>query len=304
MSLSSIRIDAEKKAGELMARLRDGIVSDVTQARILSGGAGVSLRAKVGRDIEQAIPDFSKDFSPMLVDAYIAGINRANTETLGVKRPPINVPVDVFEFRDLLERKLWRIEAEVQEDVNTLLLRGALSDADSAEIARRIGDRQGGGFATADRRLSALVSQLLSDVEDTAHYKQMRHVIELAKSEPDMFKKKDAKRLGSGKPETDKIPLVMTVWAHSHGGNPPRANHVAMHGKGVVMGEAFTLLGADGIDYFPRFPKDTILPVGERISCHCTGVTKVVLVTKEEAAKITERSRESGGYRDSRWAVK
>ena len=59
-------------------------------------------------------------------------------------------------------------------------------------------------------------------------------------------------------------------WRHtgSHK-NKPRENHVAMDGVIVEKDEPFTLAGADGGIYYPMYPRDTCLPPGEAINCHC-----------------------------------
>lgn len=49
----------------------------------------------------------------------------------------------------------------------------------------------------------------------------------------------------------------------------PRANHEAMNGSIVLKSEPFILEGVDGKIYYPYLPKDTVLPPGESINCHC-----------------------------------
>jgi hypothetical protein len=59
-------------------------------------------------------------------------------------------------------------------------------------------------------------------------------------------------------------------WVHTGAyRNEPRANHVALNGTIVPKDEPFTLYGADGGTYYPMYPRDTSLPAGESISCHC-----------------------------------
>jgi len=59
-------------------------------------------------------------------------------------------------------------------------------------------------------------------------------------------------------------------WVHTGGyRNSPRENHVAMHGVKVRVNEPFTLLGLVGGVYYPMYPRDTNLPPGESINCHC-----------------------------------
>lgn len=59
-------------------------------------------------------------------------------------------------------------------------------------------------------------------------------------------------------------------WKHTGSRrNKPRKNHVAMDGEIVPKDQPFELTGADGGTYKPMFPRDTNLPPGERINCHC-----------------------------------
>jgi hypothetical protein len=46
--------------------------------------------------------------------------------------------------------------------------------------------------------------------------------------------------------------------------NQPRENHVEMDGQTVDKGERYTLVGADGVTYYPMYPRDIILPAGEQ----------------------------------------
>ena len=60
-------------------------------------------------------------------------------------------------------------------------------------------------------------------------------------------------------------------WKHSGTAKiKPRENHVAMDGQIVPKNETFVLIGADGVTYYPMFPRDPILPASESVNCHCT----------------------------------
>ena len=65
--------------------------------------------------------------------------------------------------------------------------------------------------------------------------------------------------------------VVGKLWRHS--GTwliEPRINHQEMdNGKAVAKDEPFTLYGADGAIYYPMYPRDSVLPPGESINCHC-----------------------------------
>jgi len=60
-------------------------------------------------------------------------------------------------------------------------------------------------------------------------------------------------------------------WIHTGSyRNTPRENHVAMSGQRVPTAAVFRLEGADGIIYYPLYPRDASeLPPGERVNCHC-----------------------------------
>lgn len=66
-------------------------------------------------------------------------------------------------------------------------------------------------------------------------------------------------------------PAVETkTWVHSGTYKiKPRQNHVNISGQTVPKDKPFTLTGADGGTYYPMYPRDRILPVGETANCHC-----------------------------------
>jgi len=59
-------------------------------------------------------------------------------------------------------------------------------------------------------------------------------------------------------------------WMHSGSYKiAPRQNHINMSGQIVPKNEPFVLSGADGSTYYPMYPRDSCLPAGEAINCHC-----------------------------------
>lgn len=52
------------------------------------------------------------------------------------------------------------------------------------------------------------------------------------------------------------------------------------------------LEGADGITYYPEYPRDSILPPGESVNCHCISqpiVSEAILgLSVEERRKLQE----------------
>lgn len=84
-------------------------------------------------------------------------------------------------------------------------------------------------------------------------------------------------------------------WRHSGDkGITPRENHVDMDGQIVDVNEPYELQGADGETYYPMFPRDTSLPAGERINCHCLsqGIVNddILGLTLEERKELQQQA--------------
>lgn len=84
-------------------------------------------------------------------------------------------------------------------------------------------------------------------------------------------------------------------WRHTGAGKSnPRENHIDMDGQIVAVNEPFELKGADGNIYYPMYPRDICLPLGESINCHCIHqpiVSKDVLgMSLEEREKLQDRA--------------
>ena len=84
-------------------------------------------------------------------------------------------------------------------------------------------------------------------------------------------------------------------WVHTgEYRNKPRANHVEMDGQVVRKDQPFTLNGADGNVYFPMYPRDSELPVGEVANCHCIhqGIPNadVLGLSLEERQRLQEQA--------------
>ena len=94
-------------------------------------------------------------------------------------------------------------------------------------------------------------------------------------------------------------------WRHTGSRrNKPRKNHVAMDGQVVLKSESFDLDGADGSSYKPMYPRDTKLPPGELINCHC--ITSPVVSEDVLGLSLAERKRlqqQAIDEDDRRWAV-
>lgn len=94
-------------------------------------------------------------------------------------------------------------------------------------------------------------------------------------------------------------------WRHTGSRrNKPRPNHVDMDGQVVPKDQPFDLTGRDGGSYKPMYPRDTILPAGERINCHC--IHQPVVSEEVLGLPLEERKRlqaEAVAEDDRKWAV-
>lgn len=80
------------------------------------------------------------------------------------------------------------------------------------------------------------------------------------------------------------------LWIHTGSyRNNPRQNHVDMDGKRVGKSESFELNGADGVIYYPMYPRDIVLPAGESANCHC--MIQPVISEAVLALPLEERQR-------------
>lgn len=89
-------------------------------------------------------------------------------------------------------------------------------------------------------------------------------------------------------------------WIHSGNyRNEPRENHVDMSGQVVAKDQTFTLIGRDGVTYYPRFPRDTNLPAGESVNCHCIhrGIASenILGLSLEERKKLQQQAIDEMG---------
>lgn len=80
------------------------------------------------------------------------------------------------------------------------------------------------------------------------------------------------------------------MWRHTGAyRNQPRQNHVDMDGQTVDVDKPFELVGADGEIYYPMYPRDSILPPGESVNCHCI---EEPIVSEEVLGLSIEERRE------------
>lgn len=79
-------------------------------------------------------------------------------------------------------------------------------------------------------------------------------------------------------------------WRHTGAHkNKPRPNHVDMDGQIVPKNQPFVLKGKDGKTYYPEYPRDSCLPPGESVNCHC--IHRGVAVDDAIGMSLEERRR-------------
>ena len=89
-------------------------------------------------------------------------------------------------------------------------------------------------------------------------------------------------------------------WIHTGSyRNEPRENHVKMSGQVVPKDQPFTLIGRDGVTYYPQMPLDPCLPAGESVNCHCIhrGITSadILGLPLEERKRLQQQAIEDMG---------
>lgn len=94
-------------------------------------------------------------------------------------------------------------------------------------------------------------------------------------------------------------------WVHTGGyRNAPRILHAMMNGVMVPKDKPFELLGADGIVYQPQYPRDSVLPAGECVNCHC--LHRGIVSADVLGLPLVERQRlqvEAVQYADAEYAI-
>lgn len=86
-------------------------------------------------------------------------------------------------------------------------------------------------------------------------------------------------------------------WVHTGAHkNKPRPNHQAISGQIVDKDQPFSLTGADGASYLPMCPRDTCLPAGESVNCHC--IVRVIRSKEKMAMSVEDRRALRKQYMD------
>ena len=294
MTLVEVLKQAESKANAAIETVRQKIVLRVQGATSFTGVHGSSLRSQIESSVDSSLQNEAGQYHSDLMDAWKAGITRAEN---GKEQTHSTLVPDTSTFSEAIESGFDRLRAGINEDVKRLLVRASLNtDWTKERIIDDIGSSEESGmFSEFASRARGIVHYALESIESHAFSERAR---ELAKIGAQKTSGAEAAKMLKEGIE----PLTMKVWDHSAGGNPPRANHEAMDGKGVPIDKKFKLKGRDGETYWCEGPHDITLDIGEVANCHCTEHTVTINVTQEQKKFIYDEAAKTGGFRDSRWS--
>jgi hypothetical protein len=284
--LIEIQAKAENAIIERVERLRERLVLRIAEQSKFSGIEGRALRADVRQLIDDEARGWANVIYPYLDDAWYAGIGRAS---LGTGVSESFLPKDVSDFREITEIALRRLRNDIVADLLRELTVASTSTGAREQILNKIGSSQSklfGGVNGYKARAAGIAHHETQIVEAKAHAERMK---ELARQRYERAKMAEATAgMGARAKAMEHIkegrrPVTFKIWKHSKKGNPPRANHLEMHGKAVMIDQTFTLMGRDGTtEYLIDGPHDPDLPIDETARCKCTTITKVLFVTRVE----------------------
>lgn len=290
MSLAGILSKAQSVAALEIETVRGQVVLLIQGSPSFTGAHGASLRARIKSTVSNYFDHLANRFAMYIADAWEAGIHRARHPEL-----PSNLPRDYEAQVHSMDSGFDHLGASISNDLIQLLTRASVTGWTKQQVIDKVGSGQASGvFKQYQARAYGILEHAVHVTESTAHARRAREIAQI-KAQPIGFQK--AKQLL----KKGLHPLTIKVWRHSHGGNPPRYNHLAFDGKGVVVDMKFKLTGRDGNIYLIDGPHDMVLPAEEVINCHCMDETTTIDVTDEEEAKIREKSESTGGFTDPRW---
>jgi hypothetical protein len=298
--IEGIQAQAEQKMIERINRLREKLVVAIADQTRFDGLEGRGFRITVRQLIDDEFRTMPQDLFPSLEQAWYAGIGRAS---LGSAISESYLPMDLAAFRDLTEIALKRLRNDIVADILHDLTMSIDSPGARESIISKMGS-QLKRFRQYEARAVGIASHMTDIVEAKAHAERTK---ELAKQRYEKAKMDEALSVLSPAARASQLiqegrrPVEFKVWAHSKKGNPPRANHLAMHGKAVVIDQQFKLTSVDGVTVLNcDGPKDPDLPIEETARCRCVSIGKTLFLTQEEEKDYRKRCAETGGILDDK----
>lgn len=294
--------EAETLARDLVERLRERVVLAIT-AHDLKSFTAQGLRDQV-TGMFRGFAANSFQFDKYLEVQWSDAISEASKKLEDkFKLSPTALPSNASSYSAMIANGFSRVMADADSKIQAVLIRASLSAEMTKErVLDEIGVVDGKGiFASVENRAAGVVLHEMQTIAADAHAARSREIAsELAfKAHTQTLQsihKGDTAKIAKGKK-----PLMISVWLHSKNVMIYRPNHLDMNGRGIVLGDNFTLIGKDGKVYYTPSPKHSSLPISETANCHCRTASKVIWVTEDEEAEIRDEAQRTGGYVDKRW---
>jgi hypothetical protein len=300
---SPARGQAETLARQLVDELREKVILAVAQGDIKGMGAQ-GLREQVAQLFGSFVGQ-NVQFDPYLREAWDLSVQNAD-RLLKQKflLPDTALSPNIPLYGEIVRSGFSRVMSDAAGQVLTLLTRAQLSaDMTKETVMNEIGIMAMSGlFEKVSNKTVGVVIHEIDTIAADGFAQRSRELQEQIayKAHTNTLQsvhKGDQAKIVKG----EKRPIMISVWLHSKNSMIYRPNHLDMNGKGIILGDKFTLIGKKGDIYYTIGPKDVNLPIEETANCHCRTATKLLWVTSDEESEIRDEAERSGGYVDSRW---
>jgi len=294
--------DAETLVRDLVEKLRDRVVLAIVQNDIKSFAAQ-GLREQISAMFSGFAAN-SSQFVRYLESQWSDAITVASKKLEEkFKLGPTGLASNASSYASMIANGFSRVMADADSKIQTTLTRASLSAEMTKErVLDEIGVVDGKGiFASIENRAAGVVLHEMQTIAADAQAARSREIASDIAFKAHTQTLQSIHKGDTAKMAKGKKPLMISVWLHSKNVMIFRPNHLDMNGKGIVLGENFTLIGKDGKTYYTPGPKHSSLPIGETANCHCRTASKVVWVTEDEEAEIRQEAARTGGYVDKRW---
>jgi hypothetical protein len=301
MPSAALLSSAEQKAISLIESVRSEVVLAILASNVEDPYSGIRERTK---SIIRSKMDFvASQFSDNYRAAWAEGVNSGSVSTAII---PNNFPPQIERFEEITKAAFKSLRSSMEAEVVTLLTRALLSTFDQKGVLDAVGTAQNTGlFKKYQARAIAIVEYEIRQIE---MYAQKRRSVEISQHAKKTATQKTEEHPKLGNAVAAPVPITqqdvyvfVKIWKHSGGGNPPRENHVAMDGFGVLTEHNFNLKLAKGGVLATSGPHAVNLPPEEAINCHCVVIEKAFLVSPAHAQAIMNMSLSTGGYKDVLW---
>lgn len=294
MTLDDLRAEAERKASDLVERIREKVTVIVVRSPLTVYGMR-SAKSEIERMLPGEFAAARYTLTDLLRDAWTAGVTDTQSP-----HTALSPDYDVAEHE--MTGALNELLASMQKKIGGVLMRAAIGDASKDDVLNAIGsDRETGLFKSFTARALGTVTHEVKEVYErarAARAKELGDALALARR----YRTGGSPTIGAtATTGSVKNPVQIKVWLHSMGGNPPRAWHLDMHGKAVMWDQKFTLHAPKGKIHYADHPHDPKLPPEETINCHCISPPRVLWLTADEERDLRSEMAATGGSSGDRW---